>query len=306
MKKLKLETLSDKIYIYSGVYMIVFPNNKKYIGISNNIRRRMNQHNIDFRNNLPIENAIQKYGKITEFILLEEIKPENRQEMREKEKFWISKYHSNNKNFGYNVSEGGDGADLGSNNPQAKFNEEEIQKIYQDLKNNKKTMTDLAKQYNISLGILSLINNGKTYFHSNEIYPIRNGFKKIKKGIQNCNSKFTEKDLNEIFSLLKENKISMKQIANKFKVAESTIHNINKGKTYYKQTEHYPLRISKIGSRQLTYKQVLDIIIEIKNNPQKSLTQIGRELNINSKTISNINRGVIYKNPNEKYPIRKQ
>lgn len=42
MKKLKLETLSDKIYIYSGVYMIIFPNNKKYIGISNNIRRRMN------------------------------------------------------------------------------------------------------------------------------------------------------------------------------------------------------------------------------------------------------------------------
>ena len=28
------------------------------------------QKNIDFRNNLPIENAIQKYGKITEFILL--------------------------------------------------------------------------------------------------------------------------------------------------------------------------------------------------------------------------------------------
>ena len=78
MKKLILQKLSDKDYIYSGVYMINFPNNKKYIGISNNIKRRMNEHNIDFRNNLPIEKAIQKYGKIKDFILLEEISAENR------------------------------------------------------------------------------------------------------------------------------------------------------------------------------------------------------------------------------------
>ena len=73
MKELKLQELSDKEHIYSGVYMIVFPNDKRYIGISNNIRRRMNEHNVDFRNNLPIESAIKKYGKINNFILLEEI-----------------------------------------------------------------------------------------------------------------------------------------------------------------------------------------------------------------------------------------
>ena len=50
--------------IYSGVYKITFPNNKVYIGISNNIYRRMLEHNTDFRNNLPLEKARQKYGKI--------------------------------------------------------------------------------------------------------------------------------------------------------------------------------------------------------------------------------------------------
>lgn len=249
MKKLILQKLSDKDYIYSGVYMINFPNNKKYIGISNNIKRRMNEHNIDFRNNLPIERAIQKYGKIKDFILLEEISAENRGLMREREKYWIAKYHSNNREFGYNISEGGDGADIGSKNSQAKFTEEQIQQIYQELKECKETMTNIAKKYNIDLSSLSYINNGKTYFHSSEFYPIRNNSQRIKKGIQNYNSKFNEEILDEIFILLKENNLTMKEIANKFNVAESTIHNINNGKTYIRENESYPLRISKTGSK---------------------------------------------------------
>lgn len=306
MKKLILQKLSDSDYIYSGVYMIIFPNNKKYIGISNNIRRRMNEHNTDFRNNLPVERAIQKYGKITDFILLEEIAAENRELMRQQEKYWIAKYHSNNKEFGYNVSEGGDGADAGSNNSQAKFTEEQIQQIYQDLRDNKETMTDMAKKYQIDLSSLSCINNGKTYFHSNEIYPIRYGFAKIKKGIKNHNSKFDEATLNQIFKLLKENNLSMRDIAKQFQVAESTIHNINKGTTYIKENEQYPLRKSKTGAQKLTQEQVLDIIYRLKNEPNKSISQIGRELNISQKTVSAINCGTIYKQKNENYPIRKR
>lgn len=306
MKKLVLQKLSDSDYIYSGVYMIVFPNNKKYIGISNNMRRRMNEHNIDFRNNLPIEHAIQKYGKITDFILLEEIDVNDRELMRQREKYWIAKYHSNDRKFGYNVSEGGDGADMGSNNSQAKFTEEQIQQIYQDLKDNKETMIDIATKYQINLSSLSCINNGKTYFHSNEVYPIRYGFVKIKKGIENYNSKFDEATLNQIFKLLKENDLTMKDITKQFHVAESTIQNINRGTTYIKENEQYPLRKSKTGAKKLTQEQVLDIIYRLKNEPEKSMNQIGRDLNIPSKTISSINCGIIYKQKNESYPIRKR
>lgn len=112
--------------IYSGIYKITFPNNKIYIGLSNNMYRRMLEHNTDFRNNLPIEKAIQKYGKITEFEILELIPSENRELMIEREKYWINFYNSTNKDIGYNISIGGDGANLGSLNHEARFTEEEI------------------------------------------------------------------------------------------------------------------------------------------------------------------------------------
>ena len=112
--------------IYSGIYKITFPNNKIYIGLSNNMYRRMLEHNTDFRNNLPIEKAIQKYGKITEFEILELIPSENRKLMIEREKYWINFYNSTDRNIGYNISIGGDGANLGSLNHEARFTEEEI------------------------------------------------------------------------------------------------------------------------------------------------------------------------------------
>ena len=306
MKTLNLQNLSDKEHIYSGVYLITFPNNKKYVGISNNVRRRMVEHNQDFRNNLPIEHAIQKYGKIADFILLEEIAPENRSQMREREKYWIAKYHSNNKNFGYNVSEGGDGADIGSNNSQARFTEEQILQIYEELRKTKKTMTEIAKEYDVDLHILSYINNGKTYFHSNVIYPIRNGNQKILKGTESCNSKFSEEDLENIIFLLKENKLSMKEIALKYGVVDSTIHGINNGKTYFRENETYPLRVSKSGSRKLTNQQVVEIIALIKSNPKMSFKKIGELYGVSSKCISSINCGTTYKQNQENYPIRKK
>ena len=48
------------------------------------------------------------------------------------------------------------------------------------------------------------------------------------------------------------------------------------------------------------------IIDMLKGQPEKSIAQIGRELNICSKTISAINCGTTYKQQNENYPIRKK
>ena len=81
MENIKMDehTIND---IYFGVYKITFPNDKIYIGISNNMYRRMLEHNTDFRNNLPIERAVQKYGKIGNFDILENVEPENRKLMR--------------------------------------------------------------------------------------------------------------------------------------------------------------------------------------------------------------------------------
>lgn len=303
MKSIKMQNCSVN-NVYSGVYKIIFPNNKIYIGISNNIYRRMLEHNSDFRNNLPIEKAIQKYGKITEFVILEEINPNDRELMREREKFWIFAFNSNKKEFGYNISEGGDGADIGSNNSQAKLTEEQYQQVYKDLIDNKLSLQEIADKYEMHLSSLSKLNNGHTYFHSTVDYPIRKTKPKVA-GINSGNSKFSQQDIEDIWILLQFHpELSMKQIADKYSVYASTIQNINQGKTYINSNLTYPLRESKTGKRKLSNEQVFQIISEIKNNPKESLASIGRRLNISSKTISSINCGIIYRQDNENYPIR--
>ena len=305
MIHLKMENCSVN-QVYSGIYKITFPNQKVYIGRSNNIYRRMLEHNNDFRNNLPIEHAIIKYGKIMEFDIIELI--DDIDKMRQQEIYWIKYYDSTNKEKGYNVSLGGDGADLGSKNSQARFTEEQIQIIYKELKENlKESLEQIANKYNIHLSTISNINNGHTYYHSTIKYPIRDKkeCKQIIAGINNRNSKFTEQDLKEIYNLLQNRQdLTMKEIAQQYKVYASTIQNINLGKTYYNEDLIYPLRKPKTGSKKLNQEQVINIIKEIKNNPKESLASIGRRLNINSKTISSINCGTIYKQKNEKYPIR--
>lgn len=305
MIHLKMENCSVN-QVYSGVYKITFPNQKIYIGRSNNIYRRMLEHNNDFRNKLPIEYAIMKYGKITEFDIIELI--DDIDKMKEREIYWIKYYDSTNKEKGYNISLGGDGGNPGSSNSQAKFTEEQIQILYKELKENlDESLEQIANKYNIHLSTLSNINNGHTYYHSTIQYPIRNKkeCKQVIAGIKNKNSKFTEQDLKEIYDLLQNRQdLTMQEIAKQYKVYASTIQNINLGKTYYNNNLIYPLRKPKTGSRKLTQEQVINIISEIKQHPKESLASIGRRFNINRRTISSINCGTTYKQKNEKYPIR--
>ena len=292
--------------VYSGIYKISFSNGKVYIGRSNNIYRRMLEHNNDFRNKLPIEYAIMKYGKVQEFDILELI--DDIEEMKIREQYWIKYFDSTNKEKGYNVSIGGDGAGPGSLNSQAKFTEEQIQILYKELKENlDETLEQIADKYNIHLSTLSRINNGHSYYHSTIKYPIRNSkeCKQVVVGVKNANSKFNQEDLDNIYYLLQyQQDLSMKKIAEKYKVWASVIQNINLGKTYYNKKLIYPLRKPETGSKKLTQEQVIQLINEIKTNPKESLASIGERLKISKKTVSSINCGTIYRQKNENYPIR--
>ena len=250
MKHIKMQNCSVNS-AYSGVYKITFPNNKIYIGISNNIYRRILEHNSDFRNNLPIEFAIQTYGKLPEFDIPAEIYPENRTLMRDREKFWIKTFNSNKKEFGYNISEGGDGADIGSNNTQAKLTEEQLQLVYKDLLDNKLTMQQIADKYDMHLSSISNINNGHHYFHSSINYPIRKTKPGVA-GVNSGNSKFSKEDIDNIIQLLIGNELSIKEIASLYNVYDTTIRNINNGKTYKNNELSYPLREFQTGKRKLT------------------------------------------------------
>lgn len=309
MKILRMNDLSINTR-YSGIYKINFPNQKVYIGLTNHFYRRMLEHNNDFRNNLPIEYAIQKYGIITEFEVLEFISPENRKKMREREKYWIAYYDSTNKLKGYNISKGGDGAASGADNPQAKLTEEELFDLYDDLKYNLYiSLEQLAKNYNLHISSVSRINNGISYYHEDIIYPIRNprDCKKIISGTRSPNSKISEIELSEIYEALQTNTDkTLKEIAANFGVSQTIIQNINSGKRYHNDDFIYPLWKPKSGSKKLTDEQIQQIILIIQQQPAKSLAQIARDFNCSPKTISGINCGIIYKQKNINYPIRKK
>lgn len=84
-------------------------NNKIYIGQTNNLRNRFLKHksvaNLN-KENHPLYNSIRKYG-INNFDFIEIEAVNSLKEANEKEIYWIKYYNSNNRNFGYNITEGG-------------------------------------------------------------------------------------------------------------------------------------------------------------------------------------------------------
>lgn len=86
------------------VYMHIFPNNKKYIGITmQKLEQRWRRGN---RYNKYMKNAIEKYGweNIKHKILFENL---TKEEAEQKEIELIECYKSNQREFGYNIANGG-------------------------------------------------------------------------------------------------------------------------------------------------------------------------------------------------------
>ena len=65
----------------------------------------MQEHNCPGESRTIVDKAIKKYGKIEKVTIIERCLPE---ELNEKEKYWIKKYNSTDKNIGYNISSGGE------------------------------------------------------------------------------------------------------------------------------------------------------------------------------------------------------
>ena len=89
------------------VYIHICPNNKKYIGITCNIKQRWGKNGYGYRKNVLFSRAIKKYGwnNIEHKILFENL---TEKEAQLKEIELISKYKSSNSKYGYNISIGGD------------------------------------------------------------------------------------------------------------------------------------------------------------------------------------------------------
>ena len=104
--------LKEIEYGLSGIYKITFDNDKVYIGLSNDIRRRMIEHygrDLKEHPNLLISQAIMKH-KTKDIEIIEYIDENDRELLKEREIYWIAYYNSYlDRTKGYNMTPGGDG-----------------------------------------------------------------------------------------------------------------------------------------------------------------------------------------------------
>lgn len=266
------------------VYKIENKINKKiYVGQTNNLDRRMQEHKHDERNNHPIHNAIKKYGweNFEVSVLYYGVN------YNEKEKEYIKLYKSNRKEYGYNITAGGQDSS-GENNPQSKLSQSDVYQIISDLKGNN-SIECIAKKYRTTVKTIRNINAGISWRIGSLQYPIRKRKLKI----------LNNEEVKEIISLLKDSNNSIEGIADMFNIKPYIVLNINKGNTYRLDSEIYPIREIGIPGRDI------ERIVEMLEQENIPIKEIAEKFNKTLSQIYRINKGECWHNDSLKYPIRK-
>lgn len=113
-------TVNGKIYI--GLTTNGF--DKRYSRYGEGIERVYNYHASRKRREEPYNkhllNSIEKYGFEAFEVIKEFDIAYSEEELKEKERYWISYYKCNDRNYGYNRTEGGDSCSKGEDNPKYK------------------------------------------------------------------------------------------------------------------------------------------------------------------------------------------
>ena len=126
------------------IYKHTSPNRKVYIGVTReeNLNRRW-QNGKGYESCPLFWNAIQKYGwdNFTHEVIEEDVPIE---QINERESYWIAFYKSNNRDFGYNIEEGG--------HAHRTFSDETRKKISDALKGRTKTPEHREKLRQANLG----------------------------------------------------------------------------------------------------------------------------------------------------------
>lgn len=184
-----------------GIYKITKKENGKcYVGQSNNIDRRFQEHKTKGKESrIPVDIAIQLYGvEAFDFEVLEECSLE---ELNEREKYWNAFYRSYPD--GYNCNPGGDQQSIGSNNGRAKLSEEDVMIIRKAYANHlrQKDVYELFKE-KTTFGNFQNVWQGRTWAHvMPEVFTEENKNYYIyenSRGANNPKASFTAEEIIEI------------------------------------------------------------------------------------------------------------
>ena len=230
--------LSDLPIGVIGIYKINYPDGKIYIGKSNNIKRRMWEHNncgLNEKYNYiqECDKAIKKLGyPIQEVEILEYTSLENLDKAEAK---WEKFYNARNPEIGYNKAPCGYGGGKSSI-----FSEEQILDIRKRRFAGERKI-NVYKDYNtFSFATFEKIWLGRTSTHIGTEYIIQphsisqqEYSSKANKGENNGRAKLTENDVREIRKLYEVDKKTIKEISDIFKqVSNKTIRRICNRETW--------------------------------------------------------------------------
>ena len=159
-----------------GIYCIRNKiNGKRYIGQSVRLSERINYHlnrapwnDKSDEYNTPIHKSIRKYGLANfEVDILEYC---TRACLDEREIYWISYYNTYplSKNKGYNQTAGGNNCSTTSD-----FLYPRLDEITELLKYSDYTQVEIAKIVGSSVGMIQMINTGRSWYRDSIDYPIR-------------------------------------------------------------------------------------------------------------------------------------
>lgn len=295
----KVKVIQNNYPVISGIYKFDFPNGKCYIGQSKNIYKRILEHNRyanqghGKHNIQACEKAIQKYGNIVEFYILEVVNDFS--QLDEKESYWINYYNSTIKNNGYNVVKNGNASGKsGVEHINAAFNEKTLLEIIDLLQNhNEISLIEISKKYGVDQNTIVRINTGKSYINPSLDYPIRKQ--------RYCRAK---KDLLDYFNSEKE-LLNLKEdllyrwdlmietdLFSKYNIPIALIRDINNGRKFQEYGNYtYPIRKKNSNNKNSLSIQQVKEILDLLKNSKMSIVQIANDYNISRNTVYKINKG---------------
>lgn len=255
---------------------------KVYIGQTNNLKRRIQEHKHDKRDEHILYKVIREYG-------FENFKVEVLYEgpdFNKKEEEYIKLYKSYDPDFGYNILPGRINS-CGELNPAAKISNKTADDIINDLLTTELSLKDIASKYNTTFDTVYNLNTGISYKKDSLSYPLRKTTRYI-----------TKSKIDDIISDLECKVLSINEICEKYQIQKYTLQDINLGKTYHKDEITYPIR-----KYYLTTEDV-DKIINMLRNTNMSIKDIASEVGTTNYKVYDINSGNTWRRDNISYPIR--
>lgn len=280
------------IYKYTNLV-----NGKIYIGQTiTTIEYRDKKHLSQLNDNTYFHKALKKYGR--ENFSLEIVEDNiSIEKLDDKEKYYIDMFDSfYTTGKGYNLTQGGK---WGSGTQKLTISQAiEIQNL---ILTSSLLLKEIAKIYDITIYAVSDINRGVSFHNHALEYPLRESPKK---------SELNQDKVDIIFDMLTNSEMTQKEIALATDVNAYTVGQLNQGKNSWCPKDiNYPIRKP---IQQSTYQNVLhkSDVVEICYKlcfSSMSFKEIGAEYNVASNTISDISRGISWKEITSKFvcPIKK-